>query len=358
MVNKTVDPKPCVQTSDWPEEGLESVRQCPVCGSEVRSRLHEGLTDRVFFCAPGRWTLYQCEKCHSAYLDPRPTPETYHIAYQRYYTHTAPKRLATAELKPVRRFIRALVNDYRNYRYGGHLLPVSPFGRFAILALPNLRREIDRGLRHLPFVWPGARLLDVGFGSGLFLEMVRDLGWTVVGVDPDPIAVETAQLRGLDVQQGGIEALADQVASFDVITLNHVIEHLHEPRKTIELAFTLLKPGGMLFLETPNIESAGHLEFGKDCLSLDPPRHLMLFTWASLESLLREAGFDRIKPRPCFNAYKGIAGSSRAVHQEKDYQSSKIITMNDRVKSFFLGANIYFNHRLSEFITLVAYKPN
>ena len=102
--------------SDWPRDGLERVGHCPVCGAGESHVLHEGLTDRVFFCAPGTWTLHACESCTSAYLDPRPTPQTIGLAYQAYFTHAdAP---GYASLGPVSRFRRRLANGYRNRKFG------------------------------------------------------------------------------------------------------------------------------------------------------------------------------------------------------------------------------------------------
>jgi len=52
----------------WPKDGLESVSRCPVCNSDKRELLYDRLTDRVFFCAPGEWSLYKCCNCGCGYL--------------------------------------------------------------------------------------------------------------------------------------------------------------------------------------------------------------------------------------------------------------------------------------------------
>jgi len=70
-------------TEKWLLYGLEYINKCPVCHSTERNLLYEGLTDCVFFCAPGEWTLYRCQKCCSAYFDPRPTPDTIGLAYKK-----------------------------------------------------------------------------------------------------------------------------------------------------------------------------------------------------------------------------------------------------------------------------------
>src|SRR5438067_9223839 len=83
---KASPPKPWLE--NWPDEGLQSVKVCPICDSGKRIQLYSNLIDKVFRTAPGRWTLYQCQGCSSAYLDPRPTPESIHLAYKNYYTHS------------------------------------------------------------------------------------------------------------------------------------------------------------------------------------------------------------------------------------------------------------------------------
>lgn len=214
---------------NWPVEGLEYVQHCPVCGKSKREQLYSGLTDRVFGCAPGRWDLYQCKSCRSAYLDPRPTLSTIYLAYQTYYTHQRPTLHATEELSGTRRLVRSLANGYRNYWYRSDFKPSNPLGPYIIGLLPSYRKRLDREMRFLPPLNPGGRLLDVGFGSGAFMAHAESIAWKVSGVDPDSIAVANARSAGLDTRQGGIEAFSERHEQFDVITMSHVIEHVHDP---------------------------------------------------------------------------------------------------------------------------------
>src|SRR5690349_11892335 len=87
-----------VSRTSWPEDGLEQLGHCPVCGSSARELVHCGLRDRVSFSAPGQWNLFRCAVCGSGYLDPRPNAETIGLAYANYYTHTN----ATAVERPPR----------------------------------------------------------------------------------------------------------------------------------------------------------------------------------------------------------------------------------------------------------------
>lgn len=355
MASTTVSPMP-PDDQGWPPEGLERVEHCPVCGSTERKRLYTGLTDRVFRCAPGRWDLYQCLSCRSAYLDPRPTPETIHMAYGNYYTHEPPRRRATEELTSLRRLMRAMANGYRNRRYGGKLQPASRLGGFVMPLLPHYRQALDRELRYLPPLEPGARLLDVGFGSGAFLMLAQRIGWQVSGVDPDPVAVANARRAGLDVREGGIEAFADAREQFDVITLSHVIEHVHNPVETLKHAYALLKKGGVLYIETPSIDAYGHGRFREHWRGLEVPRHLVMFNWASMGDLLKRIGFEEINRIPTATPYASLAGASRAIQNGRDPYASGRPRLVDKFVAIILSFSLIKDKKKSEFITLHALK--
>ena len=77
-----------------------------------------------------------------------------------------------------------------------------------------------------------------------------------------------------------------------MVTLNHVVEHLHDPSGTLEVIHSLLKKGGRIVLVTPNTESLGHKFFQKDWRGLETPRHLFLYSAKNIESLLTKTGFN------------------------------------------------------------------
>lgn len=357
METSTTESPLAPESSDWPRDGLERVPNCPACGSSERHIFYEGLTDWVFFCAPGNWSLYQCRGCRSAYLDPRPSLDTIHLAYQTYYTHISPKRRPAEDLKPLRWYMRAQANGYSNHRYGGTLRPSSVLGPLTMRLLPHYRRKVDREFRYLPRASPGFRLLDVGFGSGTFLYLAEQAGWVVSGVDTDPVTVENARRRGLDVRRGGIDAYGDQCGEFDAITMNHVIEHVHYPQEFLRSAYSLLKPGGCLYLETPNIEALGRKEFGKYWRGLEPPRHLTIFSWAALEEMLRVLGFQRIKRYRCTDVYPSISIRSRAIRDGKAPDEYNPSNLEIQLKGLINGMRSRLSVRNTEYITLMTYKP-
>jgi len=307
---------------EWPFDGLEPVPNCPVCGADIRELLHENLTDRVFFCAPGEWNMYRCKSCSSAYLDPRPTSEAIGLAYQRYFTHDeAPSFSSLSFLEKLR---RRFANGYRNYRYGTRDYPASILGILAAILMPNGKAIIDAGMRHLPKGNANKRLLDLGCGNGAFLLRARSAGWVVVGVDFDSKAVEAARSQGLDVRLGGVESLDPSVEQFDVITLAHVIEHVYHPVEVLQACYDLLKPGGFLWIETPNIASEGRQLFGANWRGLEPPRHLVLFNLESMCSALSAAGFSEVKIQSYRPLCDAIFSASKAISEGIDpYSASR-----------------------------------
>lgn len=326
--------------------------ECPVCGSRSRYTLYENLKDNVFHCAPGTWMMKRCDECECAYLDPRPTPDTIHLAYETYYTHSSEVEggfEASADLK------RVLVNGYRNYQFGSNLQPASWLGVALFYCLPNLRRRVDSSTRFLPYVAPGSRLLDVGFGNGDYLRLASGLGWDVAGVDADPVTVQNGQARALPVREGGPEAFLDQPSSFDAVTLNHTIEHVHDPRQLLQHVYELLKPGGFLYLETPNIDAFGHRDYGEYWRGIEAPRHLILFSIKALLELLHQTGFERHQMIVRSEEYPIFAAKSRALCEGRDPYSARP-RLIDRLRGLAYSMYLPFNNTRTEVITITAHK--
>ena len=299
-------------TAPWPADGLEAVGACPVCGSPRRRTLYEGLTDRLFG-APGAWTLWRCEGCPTAYLDPRPTPETVGLAYAEYFWHQPPEDREATPDGGIEWARRALRNGYLERSLGYEVEPSSRALGAVAGAIPGAGPALRRWVRHLPHDSAAARLLDVGCASGEFMLQMRALGWEVHGMDIDGASLEQARAAGLSVAEGTLEQPAGVAAEggFDALTLNHVIEHLPDPVGALRRARDLLRPGGVLWVATPNLRSLAHRMFGRDWLSLDPPRHLVLFSADSLLGAFEAAGLERIEqPTPVRNLMSVVRASA------------------------------------------------
>lgn len=342
--------------SSWPVDGIESVDSCPVCADKERRVLHNVLRDRIFFCAPGEWTLHECLGCGSAFLDPRPTPETIHLAYQNYYTHQQSERLPPENLHGVRWMQRVLANGYKNWRFGTNLQPSSILGVPVAFLMPANRATLNRQFRHLPPLATRGCLLDVGFGDGSFLENAKSVGWDVVGVDPDLETVKNARQRGLNVYHGSLETLVDMKNHFDVITMSHVIEHMHDPMASLRACYRLLKPGGQIWLDTPNIKSLGHSHFQENWRGLEPPRHLVLFNSKSLRAALLEVGFSGVKYLPQPSPCDGVYTLSQRIKDGLDPHIDAPITLKLRIEiAMTKFVEMLFKSR-REFIAMTAIK--
>jgi len=231
-----------------------------------------------------------------------PTPDDIGKAYANYYTHSS--RADSHPPSALKLLYRQLRSDYLAARFGyprsvpRHPLPLR-LTRWIIPMMPLRRAEADAAVRHLPAEAAG-RLLDVGCGSGDWLESMSALGWDVSGVDFDASAVTVGRKRGLNVHRGSIEDQRFPENTFDAVTLHHVIEHVPEPVQTLQECARVLKHGGKLVVSTPNADSLSHRMYKQDWRGLEPPRHLHIFSFGSLHEVLARAGLHdvRILPQP------------------------------------------------------------
>lgn len=347
--------------TEWDANELETLGHCPICQNAARTVVYENLTDTLFRCAPGRWTLHACKGCGTAYLDPRPTATSIDQAYAQYCTHPEAADQASAQNAPgwrsaLRTFARATLNSYRNARWQMALTPSNAWGRHVVPWASPVRSLIEQQMRHMPSQPPGrqGRLLDVGCGNGGFLQMAQAAGWSVQGVDFDPIAVAEARRLGLAVDLGGIDQLAAQAQTYDWITCSHVLEHVHDPQQLLQSMHQLLRPGGTLWLQTPNIDSIGHRTYGPHWIGVDPPRHLTLMTLPSLRSALEKAGFQtRFCRLPVFPAMAFYAASSALRSGEANAMAlphARIL----RLRFLLLALRQHWRLRHAEFHTAIA----
>ncbi len=295
---------------DWPADGREDVEACPACGSPDRDTLYEGLRDRLFG-APGAWTMRSCGSCETCYLDPRPTQDAIGLAYADYFWHQPPSPGGEpAGLVPR---VRARLLDAVLQRRFGYPLRTLPSWITVPVARTPVGRGVDRWARHLSFPGPGARLLDVGCANGEFLLQMQALGWEVEGLDVDEASLSQARAAGLLVHAGALASAALPPSSFDAITMSHVLEHVPDPHETLRAAHGLLRPGGVLWIATPNAWSLSRRRYGRDWLSWDPPRHLAVYTTEAVRGMLRDAGFATVEqPTPERNA-ASVFGASAAL---------------------------------------------
>ena len=244
----------------------------------------------------------------------------------------------------------------RNWRYGTKAVPSSWIGVLVKAIQPAGRAKIKAEMRHLPPPWRGAKLLDLGCGNGQFLEWARDMGWQVFGADPDPHAVAIAMGHGIDVRVGGIEQFDEEEPQFDVITLSHVIEHLHDPIAELKSVHRLLKPNGTIWIDTPNLDSIGHADFGSSWRGLEPPRHLVLFTRRSLQFALENTGFRNIRDLPFRPVCAELFAASKAIAEDGNPKNNHRLSFRALLRAKRADRQEAKNPKIREFVTLAARK--
>jgi 2-polyprenyl-3-methyl-5-hydroxy-6-metoxy-1,4-benzoquinol methylase len=244
---------------------------CPICG-ENGAVLYAGLQDQLFG-TPGKWSFKRCTKdsCGLLWLDPCPIEDDIPKAYETYYTHGSLQKKSLLKSH--------LVGFMRNF--------------FVIVLDGFLGQRRDRkGISHLYLndMSPG-RVLDIGCGDAVFLSRMKGLGWNVEGLDFDANAAANAKaLFDIDVHVGRLEDLKFPTATFDAVTMNHVIEHVYDPVALLREIRRILKPGGRLVSVTPNARSMGHRVYGQFWRGLEPPRHIHIFTPSALNAITQSAG--------------------------------------------------------------------
>jgi 2-polyprenyl-3-methyl-5-hydroxy-6-metoxy-1,4-benzoquinol methylase len=152
-------------------------------------------------------------------------------------------------------------------------------------------RRLERVARHAA----GGRLLEVGCASGEFLEIAAAEGYEVEGLEPDPGTSAGARERArLPVRTGTLEDAAYAPGSFDVVVLWHVLEHLDSPRRAIEEARRILRPGGVLGVETPAIDTLWFRVLRSRWRQLIPD-HYFFFGRETLTRLIESEGFQLLE---------------------------------------------------------------
>jgi 2-polyprenyl-3-methyl-5-hydroxy-6-metoxy-1,4-benzoquinol methylase len=215
--------------------------------------------------------------------------------YESYYTHSDRSESRVGGANRLR--WRRAGSAYLEAKYGYEAPGRSVLDRLAGTVLhlnPAWSAKLDFSVFYLP-ARLGGRLLEVGCGAGAMLETMKSRGWQVIGVDFDRRAVEAAREKGLTVHQGGVKEQNFCAESFDAIAMNHVIEHVADPRGLIDECKRILKKDGALVVITPNSTGRLHRIYGQDWRGLEPPRHLHLFSITSLSRFLTTIGFSEVK---------------------------------------------------------------
>lgn len=227
-------------------------RGCEVCGARARELLYE----------VAGYPIVRCRECGLVFVGGEARPQELLALYDEAY-----------------------YEDAEQPGYDGYFA-AEPRKRLHDRTLLDL---IERRRR------PGS-LMEIGCAYGYFLDEARRRGWQVSGVEPSAHAARHArEALGLDVSERPFSELAVKRESIDVIALWDVIEHLPNPRETLERARDWLRPGGLLALSTGNVESLAARLHGADWSLMTPPWHQFYFSRRTLRALLGQLGFVKVR---------------------------------------------------------------
>jgi 2-polyprenyl-3-methyl-5-hydroxy-6-metoxy-1,4-benzoquinol methylase len=139
------------------------------------------------------------------------------------------------------------------------------------------------------------RLLDVGCGSGFFLDEAKKRGWEVYGTEYSAKAVEMCRQKGITIKEGMLDPVSFGGKTFDVITSFEVLEHINNPKEELASIHKLLRTGGLFYCTTPNFNSLMRYYLGDKYNVITYPEHLSYYTKSTLNKVVTERGFRPYK---------------------------------------------------------------
>ncbi len=235
------------------KQDQEMLSACPVCNSSLVAFI----SAKDFTVSHETFSINKCPSCSLLVTSPRPAINFISQYYQSedYISHSGTSK--------------GLINKLYNL--------AKSFNINSKCCLAIKSSGISTG-----------RILDYGCGRGDFLLSMKQKGWTIEGAEPDEKAAQAASLQcGIKITSpDDVFSLPD--SSFDVITLWHVLEHVHRLNETVAKLRSLLKPEGILIIAVPNYESLDARFYKEYWAAYDVPRHLYHFSRKAMFSLLKK----------------------------------------------------------------------
>ena len=234
---------------------------CPICNSIAIQKV---LAVKDFTVSNQLFDVWQCNTCSVRFTQNAPDQNEIVPYYKSdtYVSHTDTKK--------------GLIN----YLY--HLIRKK--------TLVGKRKLVIKGTQKRQ-----GKILDIGCGTGAFLNEMQTNKWAITGLEPDDLARNKAkELYGINsLPSNKLFSLPPD--TYDAITMWHVLEHVHELKQYIEQIKLVLKVGGKLFIAVPNYLSYDAQLYKEFWAAYDVPRHLYHFTPASIKNLLFNCGNLEVK---------------------------------------------------------------
>ena len=230
-------------------------------GERITWEEHEGHA----LVAVDGYDAIQCETCRFIHVVPIPSVEELEDYYQSvFYQESKPDYFQSAERD----------RDWMNIGYD--------------TKLDMLDQAIDQSVRDSGVP---RRILDIGSGPGHFLLRAKERGWTPVGLEAAPAAVEFSRGLDIEVHEGYFDGnRVNDIGKFDAIHMQHVLEHVSDPAKLLRGLPQILATGGVICIEVPNdfsvVQETLYTSMNFPAWWVSPPEHLNYFSRESLSELL------------------------------------------------------------------------
>lgn len=255
---------------------------CDLCGSKDHELVFIN-HDRMFPEIEGEYKLYRCKSCGLSFLN-QPCPAVLEKHYSTEYSVYSDSN-GTSNIRKIFTLVETLYHQIQENDASGF----SKIFKFLFLPLSAYFRTVK--------LIKNGKYLDVGCGIGYFPLVMKYMGMEPYGIEPADFDQELSENFGLNISKGTLDELKYENNFFDVINLNHVLEHVPRPSETMEELHRILKPGGYLIIAVPLKDSLASRIFGKYWAQADTPRHLYLFTTETLKQYAIKYNFEVLKVR-------------------------------------------------------------
>ncbi len=294
---------------------------CNICKSDDTVLVYKA-NDPTNIVLPN-FNIVKCKSCGLVYLNPRPPQNEIHKYYPKfYYAYTSSKE----EKYKLRKIIRVCVIRGRS----------AGAGIFNKLLFHCLKNKVKYLL-----VKPVGRFLDVGCGIGSLVKSMQEIGWESRGVEISSNAIKIAKNGGLNVYLGDLIQQGFPSNFFDLINMDNVLEHVHNPLQVLTEVSRILKNNGRFYCSVPNFDSFQNRNFGKYWRALDVPRHLYFFTPNTLSILFEKSSLRIIKMRSSIRKGNERLPSTRVMLHDLNKYTSYFDVAVKNLKELLLKPFLY-----------------